>query len=158
MTWPPTWRHFLELGFSGEGVSCPTSRGRTRNSSSKEAQLNRNILFPLILLRYIHHLPHITCLGQAFLTDRRPSPPQCKPALSVTTSTYGMQYKSPSLKIIQIYQSGKLGQLSVLDDLCHRTYMLVVYSNQACEYKLYNVQLVQVYIIMSNYASLQLSN
>ena len=28
MTWPPTWRHFLELGFSGGGVSCPASRGR----------------------------------------------------------------------------------------------------------------------------------
>jgi hypothetical protein len=25
-----------------------------------EAQLNRNILLPLILLRHIHHLPHIT--------------------------------------------------------------------------------------------------
>jgi hypothetical protein len=47
---PPTWRHFLELGFSG---------GRTRNSSSGEAQLNRNILLALILLRHIHHLPHI---------------------------------------------------------------------------------------------------
>jgi hypothetical protein len=23
MTWPHTWRHFLELGFSGGGVSCP---------------------------------------------------------------------------------------------------------------------------------------
>ena len=25
MTWPPTWRHFLELGFSGGGLSCPAS-------------------------------------------------------------------------------------------------------------------------------------
>jgi hypothetical protein len=60
MTWPLTWRHFLELGFSGGGVSCPASRGRTRKSSSGEAQLNKNILLPLILLRHIHHLPHIT--------------------------------------------------------------------------------------------------
>ena len=69
-----------------------------------------------------------------------------------------MWYKSPTLKIIQIYQSGKLGQLSVLDGLCHRTYMLVVYSNHTCKDKLYNVQLVHVYSIMSNYARVQLSN
>ena len=70
-----------------------------------------------------------------------------------------MWYKSPSLKIIQIYQSGKLGQLSVLDGLCHRTYfMLVVYSNQTCKDKLYNVQLVQVYRIMGYYTRVQLSN
>ena len=60
MTWPPTWRHFLGLGFSRGEVFCPASRGRTRKSSSGEAQLNKNILLPLILLRHIHHLPHRT--------------------------------------------------------------------------------------------------
>ena len=42
MTWPSTWRHFLELGFSGGRVPCPASGGQTRNSSSEEAQLNKN--------------------------------------------------------------------------------------------------------------------
>ena len=41
LTWLPTWRHFLELGFSGGGVSCLASRGWTRNYSSGEAQLNK---------------------------------------------------------------------------------------------------------------------
>ena len=33
MTWPLMWRHFLELGFSRGGVSCPQEAG--------EAQLNK---------------------------------------------------------------------------------------------------------------------
>jgi hypothetical protein len=31
-----------------------------RPQEAGKAQLNRNILLPLILLRHIHHLPHIT--------------------------------------------------------------------------------------------------
>jgi hypothetical protein len=31
-----------------------------RPQEAGEAQLNKNILLPLILLRHIHHLPHIT--------------------------------------------------------------------------------------------------
>jgi hypothetical protein len=34
--------------------------GLLRPQEAGEAQLNRNILLPLILLRHIHHLPHIT--------------------------------------------------------------------------------------------------
>jgi hypothetical protein len=31
-----------------------------KTQEAGEAQLNRHVLLPLILLRHIHHLPHIT--------------------------------------------------------------------------------------------------
>jgi hypothetical protein len=34
--------------------------GLLQPQEAGEAQLNRNILLPLILIRHIHHLPHIT--------------------------------------------------------------------------------------------------
>jgi hypothetical protein len=38
----------------------PEEEFLVRPQEAGEAQLNRNILLPLILLRHIHHLPHIT--------------------------------------------------------------------------------------------------
>jgi hypothetical protein len=61
-SWMIKWHGRLRGGTFWSWAS-PASRGRTlrtRNSSSGEAQLNRNILLPLILLLHIHHLPHIT--------------------------------------------------------------------------------------------------
>jgi hypothetical protein len=43
MTWPPYVAALFGVGLE-----------------AGEAQLNRNILLPLILLRHIHHLPYIT--------------------------------------------------------------------------------------------------
>ena len=60
LTWLPTWRHFLELGFSGGGVSCLASRGWTRTILPEKPNSIRNIFLPSILLRHIHHLPHTT--------------------------------------------------------------------------------------------------
>jgi hypothetical protein len=39
--------------------TSPEEEFLVRPQEAGEAQLNRNILFPLILLRHIHHLPHI---------------------------------------------------------------------------------------------------
>jgi hypothetical protein len=40
--------------------ASPEEEFLVRSQEAGEAQLNRNILFTLILLRHIHHLPHIT--------------------------------------------------------------------------------------------------
>jgi len=40
--------------------ASPEEEFLVRPQEAGEAQLNRNILLPLIPLRHIHHLPHIT--------------------------------------------------------------------------------------------------
>jgi hypothetical protein len=47
MTWAPYVAALFGVGF-------------LRPQEAGEAQLNRNILLPLILLRHIHHLPYVT--------------------------------------------------------------------------------------------------
>jgi len=58
-SWMKKW-HGRQRGGTFWSWASPASRGRTRNSFSREAQLNRNIVLPLSLLWHIHHLPHIT--------------------------------------------------------------------------------------------------